>query len=46
MRKLKAFKVEGVQRKEKKKKKVFCELKSLFFFLRFFPYSFYFALEK
>jgi hypothetical protein len=43
MRKLEALKVGGVQREEKNK---FCELKSLFFFLLSFHYSFSFALQK
>ncbi len=48
MRKLEALKVRGVQREGKKiaKKSMFCELKSLFFFLLFFHYSFSFALER
>jgi hypothetical protein len=33
MRKLKALKVAGVQRKEKNEKKMFCELESFFLFL-------------
>jgi hypothetical protein len=47
MRKLEALKVGGVQREENKRKKnAFCELKSSFFFLLFFHYSFSFALPK
>jgi hypothetical protein len=45
MRKLKALQVRGVQR-EGKKKNMFCELESLFFFLLFFHYSFSFALKR
>jgi hypothetical protein len=46
MRKLEALKVGGVLREQKKKKKMFCELESLFFFLLFFHYSFSFALQR
>jgi hypothetical protein len=46
MKKLEALKEGEIQRKEKKKTNVFCELKSLFFFLLFFHYSFFFALQR
>jgi hypothetical protein len=40
MRKLEALKIEGVQRKKKKKtKNMFYELESFFLFLLFFHYS-------
>jgi hypothetical protein len=45
MKKLEALKIGGVER-EGKKKKTFCELESLFFFLLFFHYSFSFALNR
>jgi hypothetical protein len=45
MKKLKSLKVRGVQREEEKKN-MFYELKSLFFFLLFFHYSFSFGLER
>jgi hypothetical protein len=41
MRKLEALKVGTVQREEKKKKNLFCELESLFFFLLFFIIPFH-----
>jgi hypothetical protein len=46
MKKLEALKVGGVQREEKMKKNMFCELENLFFFLLFFHYSFSFALQR
>jgi hypothetical protein len=45
MGKLEALKVEGVQTEEIRKK-MFCNLKSLFFFLLFFHYSLSFALQR
>jgi uncharacterized membrane protein (DUF485 family) len=45
MRKLEDLKVGGVQR-QGKKRNTFCKLKSLFFFLLFFHYSFSFALQR
>jgi hypothetical protein len=41
MRKLEALKVGVVQREEKRKKNMFCELESLFFFLLFFIIHFH-----
>jgi hypothetical protein len=45
MRKLEALKIRGFK-DLKKEKNVCCELKSLFFFLLFYHYSFSFALER
>jgi hypothetical protein len=46
MKKLEALKEREIQREEKKKTNVFCDLKSLFFFLLLFHYSFFFALKR
>jgi hypothetical protein len=46
MRKLEALKIGGVQREGKEKTNAFCELKSLFFFLLLFHYSFSFACHR
>jgi hypothetical protein len=46
MKKLEALKVGGPKREEIRKKKHVCKLKSLFFFLLFFHYSFSFALQR
>jgi hypothetical protein len=47
MKKVRIFESrKGVQKEEKMKRNMFCELESLFFFLLFFHYSFPFALQK
>jgi hypothetical protein len=40
------LKVGGGPKRRKEEKNPFCELKSIFFFLLFFHYSFSFALQR
>jgi hypothetical protein len=44
--KVRSFESKRGPKRRKKEKNVFCELKSLFFFLLFYYYSFSFALQR
>jgi hypothetical protein len=44
--KVRSFESRRGSKRRKKEKDPFCKLKSLFFFLLFFHYSFFFALQR